>query len=87
MADCMYFPYIGGENLGKGGELKMQKIQGWWKHFGNPRGGGDKKAKIQERSYEITEIPRGGGNKKAKIQRRPYKIIKIPRKFLGGLVN
>ena len=32
MADCMriYFPYIGGEDLGKskGGELKMKKIQG-----------------------------------------------------------
>ena len=31
MTDCTYFPYIGeGEDLGKskGGELKMQKIQG-----------------------------------------------------------
>ena len=32
LADCIYFLYIrgGGENLGKskGGELKMQKIQG-----------------------------------------------------------
>ena len=49
--------------------------------------GGDKEAKIQGRSYEITENPRGRGDKKAKIQRRPYEIIEIPRKFLGGLVN
>ena len=42
---------------------------------GNPRRD-DKKAKIQGRSYEITEIPWGGGDKKAKIQGR---ILCTPR--------
>ena len=90
MTDCIYFPYIGeGEDLRKpkGGELKMQKIQGRGdgKTLEIQREGVIKRQKSRGGgSYEITEIPRGCGDKKAKIQERPYKIIEIPRKFLGG---
>ena len=58
----------------------MQKIKGDENTLGTLREGGDKKAKIHRRSYEITEIPRGGGDKKAKTKGGPIKSLK----FLGG---
>ena len=58
--------------------------QGGGLKIGNPRGKGDKEAKIQGRIYEIKENPRGEGDKEAKIQLRTIKIIEIPKKFPGG---